>query len=185
MTARGKFTPNPVPLVVSITAGRTSPPTCLITWDVKELKITCSQVRDLAAAMMAAAARAEAEAAVVATLRRAHVGDQGVGVFVADMRAHYDPRILGTKDALTLVPGVSLFDGTPFVHANMSPYEPSRWSPEELRDTAAEWTQVAEAAERDSILTYALAEATDLTKQDIERLFGVMRDVRPDGSVNT
>lgn len=179
---RRRLTPNPDPTHIIIRAGRTSPPTCLVTWNTSEIVMPCAQVRELAGDMLAAAARAEAEAAAVQVFRTRLGAPAGVvGGYIADVRAAYAKRQLGVAGLLTLIPGVSLFDGTPFVHANVKPYEPLRFDPDGLRDTARAWLTTAESAERDAILAYALADVTDLTTEQIDRVFAAMRNVRPDG----
>lgn len=178
----GRLIENPDPGCIAIVAGRTSPPSCLVTWHATEIVMSCAQVRDLATAMFTAAARAEAEAATLAIFRTT-IGapDQVIGGFIADLRRRYVPRWLGIKGVLTLVPGVSLFDGSPFAHANVKPYEPLRIDPDTLRSMARQWLTSAEAAERDAILAYALADATDLTADQIAGVFTSMASVRPDG----
>jgi hypothetical protein len=173
--------PNPEVTHIDITAGRTSPPTCLITWNARELVLDCATVRRLAADMVAAAARAEAEAAVTAVLQESGVGDQVIGAWLISLRSKYANHGFGIKGTLTFIPSVSLFDGRPFAHANIAPYEPLRLDPDTLRQTAADWLQVAESAERDAILAYALREATDLTAEQINQVFITGRNVRPDG----
>jgi hypothetical protein len=173
---------NPEQGGITIRAGRTSPPSCLVTWHASEIVMPCSQVRELAGDMFTAAARATAEAATVAVFRTS-VGapDQVIAGFIADLRRRYVPRWLGVKDLLTFVPGVSLFDGRPFVHANVKPYEPLRLEPDVLRAMASDWLVAAESAERDAVLAYALTDATDLTTEQIARVFAAMRNVRPGG----
>jgi hypothetical protein len=176
----GRLTENPDTSHITITAGRSSPPSCQVIWQARELVLDCATVRQLAGDMLGAAARAKAEAATAHVLRTTlRAPDQVVGNFIADVRGRYVPRWLGIKGVLTLVPGVSLFDGRPFVHANVKPYEPLRLDPDVLRSMALDWLTAAESAERDAILRYALADATDLTAEQIAGVFDAMRNVRP------
>lgn len=173
---------NPDEARITITAGSDSPPSCLVTWNAREMVLPCPQVGELARDMVAAAARAEAEAAAVHVFRvRLGAPDGVVGGYIADLRAAYGQRELGVRGLLTLVPGVSLFDGSPFVHARVKPYEPLRLPPDVLRSMAMDWLVCAESAERDAILRYALADTTDLTAEQIADVFAAMRNVRPDG----
>lgn len=173
-------TPNPDPSVIRIVPGCTSPPTCLVNWIGREFVFDCGRVRELASAMQTAAARAEAEAAAVAFMRGQNAPDGLVGRFLAGVRAEYAEPVLGIKGTITLIPSVSMFDGRPFAHANVKPYEPLRMSPEQLRSTAADWYGAAESAERDAVLAYTLREATDLTANQIEHVFEVTRTIRTD-----
>lgn len=177
-------TENPDPAHIFIVAGRTSPPTCLVTWNAREIVMPCDQVRQVAGDMLAAAARAEAEAIAAAVLRETLGSPDTVAAgFLGDMRRRYTPRVLGIKDVLTLVPGVSILDGSPFVHANVAPYEPLRFPPAALRSMALAWLTAAESAERDAILGYVLADVANLTTAQLDQVFAAMRDVRPDNEV--
>lgn len=180
MTSR-KLQPNPDDGSIVIVSGQSSPPTCLITWHARKLIFDCATVREVAAGMVAAAARAEAEAAVAAVLLESGAEMEAIGAFLLALRTKYAGHGFGIKGTLTLVPSVSGFDGRPFVHANVKPYEPQRLDPDTLRGIASQWIEVAEAAERDAILRHALDEATDLSAEQIDAVFAAARNNRPDG----
>lgn len=170
--------PNPDEASIGIVSGRTSPPTCKVTWNALEFVLKCDEVRDFAGEMTAAAAQAEVQAAVTKVLRTAKAGDKVVAQFIGELRAAYPQHGFGQAGRLTFLPAVSVFDGRPFVHANIAPYEPLRIDPDTLRGIAMQWVETAEAAERDTLFDYALREATTLTDDDIEQVFAVARGIR-------
>ncbi|QBI53458.1 hypothetical protein [Streptomonospora litoralis] len=166
---------------ITIEATRASPPTCRVTYRHQELVLDCAAVRRLAEAMHAAAARAEAEAAAAGVFRELQLGEEIVSGMLLGLRSRYEKHGFGIKGTLTFVPGVSVFDAAPFVHLNLLGGRAVRIDPAVLRGMAAQWLACAEAAERDVILLYALAEATDLTPDQVEEVYRVMRNVRPTG----
>lgn len=172
--------PAPAEMTTIIEPVLTSPPSCRLIWGETQIVWPVATVRDLAAAMLTAAARAEAEAGLLALMKKVGLGNAELGVLMSELRATYETQVLGRRGEFTLVAGVSMYDRSPFVHVNAGPYEPIRFTPGNLRELSTSWTQVAEASEHDAVMTYALAEA-GLPPATREAVFTAARQVRPGG----
>jgi hypothetical protein len=159
---------------------------CIVSWNGRDMVLDCATTRKLAKAMFTAAAVAEVEAGLVAAMRelggfQGSGADETAATMLQLVREKRGARPYGDRRYVTFVPGVSLFDRRPFVHANCRPYEPQRYNPDELRGMANNWYEVANAAEHDAILRYVLAEVTDLSVEQTQRVFDLCRNLRPTG----
>ncbi|MFI1002011.1 hypothetical protein ACIP10_15455 [Streptomyces galbus] len=155
----------------------TGTPACLIEWGAIQARLTPDVVHTTARDLMAAAAAAESDVALLAFLRE----DVGVdnNQALAHMLAHVRERrpVPAGRTALRIEAVAGADTGRPYVHIARGSMK-GCLTPDEARGMGQIWTEAAAAAQIDARLRYALGEWNHLTPDDIERLFAIMRSVQ-------
>lgn len=142
---------------------------CLLTWGPVEALLTPATTLATARDLMAAAAHAEADIAVLGwcteTLR---TDEQTAGQILLDIRGR---RPAPLKPAALRIQAVAGYNTRqPYVHISRGSRK-APLSPDEARQMAVQWTQAATAAQIDVRLRYALGEWDHLSSEEIDRLF--------------
>ncbi|MFF6825031.1 hypothetical protein [Streptomyces longwoodensis] len=155
----------------------TRAPACLIEWGPIQARITPDVVHATARDLMAAAAAAETDIALLAFLRE-DVGVDNDGA-LAHMLGRVRVRRLApaAKTALRIEAVAGADTGRPYVHIARGSMK-GALSPDEARTMAQDWTHAAAAAQIDAGLRYALGEWDHLTPTDIESLFTILQSVQ-------
>ncbi|MEU5111689.1 hypothetical protein AB0G64_09335 [Streptomyces longwoodensis] len=155
----------------------TRAPACLIEWGPIQARLTPDVVHATARDLMAAAAAAETDIALLAFLRE----DVGVdnATALAHMLGHVRERrpVHAGKTALRIEAVAGADTGRPYVHIARGSMKGSL-TPDEARAMAQQWTHAAAAAQIDAGLRYALGEWDHLTPDDIENLFTILQSVQ-------
>lgn len=149
---------------------------CLMEWGPLQALLKPPVVLTTARDLMAAAAHAEADIALIKTLSTSIKADlTTIGLLVMDVRAHRPAppgkaalRIEAVAGAETVQPYVTIARGS----------MKGQMAPDVAREMALHWTETAVAAQIDVRLRYALGEWGHITPADIERLFYLMREVQ-------
>lgn len=156
---------------------RTRTPACLLDWgQAVQALLTPETVLTTAHDLMAAATAAETDVAFLQWCRDTlKVDTLTAGHMLIDIRAAR-PAATG-KPALRIQAVAGANTGLPLVHISRGSMK-AELNPDEARQMAIDWTQVATAADIDARLRYALGEWDRLTPTDIEDLFRTMRSVQ-------
>lgn len=132
-------------------------------------EVTLTTARDL----MAAAAAAEADIALIRTGREVlHLTDAMLGHLLQDVRARR-PRPQG-KTALRIEAVAGMKTGLPYVNIGRGSMK-RQMDPDTAREMASHWVQTAVAAQIDVRLRYALGEWDRLNVVEIEELFALIQ----------
>ncbi|MFG2515985.1 hypothetical protein [Streptomyces sp. NPDC048584] len=146
---------------------------CLLTWGPVEALLTPGKVLATARDLMAAAAHAEADIALLGwctdTLR---VDEQTAGRMILDIRGRRPAPPAPAALRIQAVAGHNT--RRPYVHIYRGSQR-GELSPDEARQMAQHWTEAAVAAQIDVRLRYALGEWDHLTAGDIEQLFALLQ----------
>lgn len=149
---------------------------CLMQWGPLQALLKPDVVLTTARDLMAAAAHAEADIALIKTFRKGFKTDpETVGHIVLDVRANR-PAPTG-KAALRIEAVAGVETVQPYVNIARGSMK-RQMDPDVAREMALHWTEVAVAAQIDVRLRYALGEWDQLTPTEIDRLFGMMRAVQ-------
>lgn len=149
---------------------------CLLEWGPVQALLTPPVVLNTARDLMAAAANAETDIALIRVFRSGLKLDMTtIGHMVRDVRAER-PAPAG-KSALRIEAVAGAKTGLPYVHIGRGSMK-GALSPDEAREMAQHWTEAAAAAQIDVRLRYALGEWDHLLPADIERLFTLLREVQ-------
>lgn len=159
---------------VASTLDDTGKAAVLMTWGriqaVLTPEVTLTTARDL----MAAAAAAEADIALIRTCREVlELNDTQLGMFMRDVRTRR-PHHPG-KAALRIEAVAGARTGMPLVHIGRGSMK-REMDPDTAREMATHWISAAVAAQNDVRLRYALGEWDKLNVVEIEELFALMRD---------
>lgn len=142
---------------------------CLLTWGPVSALIAPEIALNTARDLMAAAARAETDIAIIDVLQnRAKMDIQAIAAMLRDIRAAR-PMAPG-KVALRIEAVAGAGTGKPYVHVARGSMKGSM-SPDGARQLALHWTEVAVATQIDARLRYVLGEYPQLTHDDIENIF--------------
>jgi len=146
---------------------------CLLEWGTLKALLKPPVVLATARDLMAAAAHAETDIALIDTLRTSVKADMTtIGHLLMDVRAHR-PALPG-KAALRISAVAGAKTGQPYVHIARGSLK-RELDPATAREMALHWTEAAIAAQIDVRLRYALGEWDHLTTADIEPLFELLR----------
>ncbi|MDX3629030.1 hypothetical protein PV728_01635 [Streptomyces europaeiscabiei] len=149
---------------------------CLLNWGSMEVLLTPETVLNTSLDLMAAAAAAETDVAVIKVFRtKLQLDLNTIGRMVLDIRAARDHRTGKTALRISALAGART--GKPLVHIARGPKK-GELTPDEAREMAQHWTEAAIAAQIDVRLRYALGEWDHLTPADIERLFSILQKVQ-------
>jgi hypothetical protein len=154
----------------------TKAPACLMVWGPLQTLLPTAVAFTTARDLMAAAAHAEADIAVIESFRETLRLDlQTIGRMVQDIRRR---RAAPTgKTALRIEAVAGLHTGMPLVHVGRGSMK-GELTPDEAREIALHWTQTAAAAEIDARLRYALGEWDRFTPAEVEDLFRAVRSLQ-------
>lgn len=153
-------------------AGRAA---CLLTWGPIEALLPVERVLLTARELMAAAAAAETDIALIGAMRDTLGSDDAtLGVFLREVRGRRP--VPAGRPALRIAAVAGYRTGQPFVHIGRGSMA-AELTPDIARDVAGHWTEAAVAAQIDVRLRYALGEWDRLTPQEIEDLFAMIQTV--------
>lgn len=160
-------------IYVSSTLDDTGKAAVLMTWGriqaVLTPEVTLTTARDL----MAAAAAAEADIALIRTCREVlELTDNMLGHLLQDVRSRR-PRPEG-KTALRIEAVAGMKTGLPYVNIGRGSMK-RQMDPDTAREMASHWIEAAVAAQIDVRLRYALGEWDKLNVVEIEELFTLIR----------
>jgi hypothetical protein len=146
----------------------------LMKWGVLEAVLTPEVTLTTARDLMAAAAAAEADIALIHTGREVlQLTDPMLARLMADVRSRR-PKPVG-KTALRIESVAGMKTGQPYVNIGRGSMK-RQMDPDTAREMANHWTQAAIASQIDVRLRYALGEWDKLNVVEIEELFTLMRD---------
>ncbi|MFM9563268.1 MULTISPECIES: hypothetical protein [Streptomyces] len=150
---------------------------CLLDWGpTAQALLAPETVLNTSLDLMAAAAAAEADVAVIKVFRtKLQLDMNTIGRMVLDIRADRAHR--SGKAALRISAVAGAKTGKPYVHIARGAMK-GELTPDEARQMAQHWTEAAVAAQIDVRLRYALGEWNHLTPADIERLFALLQAVQ-------
>jgi hypothetical protein len=132
-------------------------------------EVTLTTARDL----MAAAASAEADIALIRTCREVlQLTDPMLGRLLQDVRSRR-PKPQG-KTALRIEAVAGMKTGQPYVNIGRGSMK-RQMDPDTAREMASHWTQTVVAAQIDVRLRYALGEWDKLNVVEIEELFALIQ----------
>lgn len=147
---------------------------CLIQWGPITALLDTGTVLTTARDLMAAAANAECDAALLTRLRRDGARDEVIGALLA--AARQGRATPPGRPALRIHAVAGAKTGRPMVHIARGSMT-GELSPTEARAMATTWIETATAAAIDVRLRYALGEWDHLTPDQIERLFQLIQAV--------
>ncbi|QQM44990.1 hypothetical protein [Streptomyces liliifuscus] len=149
---------------------------CLLQWGQITQLLTPETVLTTARDLMAAAAAAETDIALVDSFRATLKADMDtIGLMVMDIRKRR-PSPKG-KPALRIAAVAGHRTHKPYVHIARGSMK-HELDPDEAREMALHWTEAAIAAQIDVRLRYALGEWDHLDAAAIERLFTLLQGVQ-------
>lgn len=168
-------TENDFTVYVSSTLDDNGKAAVLMTWGriqaVLTPEVTLTTARDL----MAAAASAEADIALIRACREVlQLTDSMLGRLLQDVRSRR-PQPKG-KTALRIEAVAGMKTGLPYVNIGRGSMK-RQMDPDTAREMASHWVQAAVAAQIDVRLRYALGEWDKLNVVEIEELFTLMREI--------
>jgi hypothetical protein len=146
---------------------------CLLRWGPITALLAPEEVLTTARDLMAAAAAAETDIALIHAFRQELGLDLNtIGHMVLNVRRHR-PTPTG-KPALRITAVAGAKTGRPYVHIARGSQK-GELTPDEAREMAVHWTEAATAAQIDVRLRYALGEWGHLTPDQIEDLFALLQ----------
>ncbi|MBK3575118.1 hypothetical protein JHN63_15115 [Streptomyces sp. MBT65] len=144
---------------------------CLLRWGPIEALITPENTLATARDLMAAAAHADTDIALLAWCRKQLKADPNTaGHMVLDIRALRTAPTGPGHSALRIESVAGAKTGKPYVNIARGSMK-AQLDPDEAREMAGHWIQVAVAAQIDVRLRYALGDQPGLTADDIEQIF--------------
>jgi len=148
----------------------------LLEWGALQALLTPAIVLTTGRDLMAAAAAAETDIALIETLRKdLRLDDHAIGGMLSAIRARR-PAPQG-KPALRIAAVAGSKTGKPYVTIARGSMK-GQLSPDEARDMAMHWVQTAVAAQIDVRLRYALGEWDRLSMVEIEDLFKLIQEAQ-------
>lgn len=149
---------------------------CLMEWGPLQTLLKPDVVLTTARDLMAAAAHAEADIALIKVFRGNVKADMDtVGFLLRDIRAQRPSHPGKAALRIEAVAGVKTVQ--PYVNIGRGSMK-RQMDPDNAREMALHWTEAAIAAQIDVRLRYALGEWDHLTPAHIEQLFDTMRAVQ-------
>lgn len=150
---------------------------CLLEWGPVQALLAPAVVLATARDLAAAAAAAELDVAMVQALREdLGADDQTLGLLVTMVRSRRP--LPTTRVALRIEAIAGARTGQPLVHIGRGSMK-GELSPDEAREMANVWTQVAVAAHVDVRLRHALRQWDRLAASEVEDLFALMQQEGP------
>lgn len=147
---------------------------CFLEWGTVQSLLQPDVVLNTARDLMAAAAGAEADVALVRSLREdIHAEDDVVGGMLAAVRRRRASP--PAKAALRIGAVAGAKTGRPYVHIERGSMK-GELDPDDAREMALHWTQAAVAAEIDNRLRYVLGDL--LTPGDVEEIFAKLQSLQ-------
>ncbi|MFJ9243786.1 hypothetical protein [Streptomyces sp. NPDC101776] len=144
---------------------------CLLRWGPIEALMTPEDTLATAQDLTAAAAHAETDIALLAWCRDKLKADATTaGHMVLDIRTMRTPPSGPGRSALRIEAVAGTKTGKPYVNIARGSMK-GQLTPDEAREMAGHWTQVAVAAQIDVRLRYALGEHPGITPDDVEQIF--------------
>jgi hypothetical protein len=166
-------TPDDDTVYVSSTLDDSGKAAVLMKWGRVQTVLTPEAVLATARDLMAAAANAEADIALIKTCREVLRLDDGqLGLFLRDVRTRR-PLARG-KTALRIEAVAGAKTGMPYVHIGRGSMK-AALDPDTARTMAMHWVETAVAAHIDVRLRYALGEWDPLNAGEIEELFTLIQ----------
>ncbi|MFJ9381870.1 hypothetical protein [Streptomyces sp. NPDC101455] len=151
---------------------------CLLRWGPVEALVSPEDALATARDLTAAAAHAETDIAFLTWCRESLKTDLNTaGHMVLDIRALRTPPSGPGRSALRIESVAGAKTGQPYVHVARGSMQ-GELSPDEAREMAGHWIQVAVATQIDVRLRYVLGEHPGLTQDEIEQIFGRLRAVQ-------
>lgn len=148
---------------------------CLLQWGPVQALLTPEVTLDTARDLMAAAAHAETDIAILAWCRETLKTDlDTAGHMLLDIRANRP--VAPGKAALRIEAVAGFKTGQPIVRVGRGSMK-GDLSPDEARQMARHWTEAALAAQIDVRLRYVLGEQPRLTPDEIERIFANLQEL--------
>lgn len=149
---------------------------CLFRWDTVEALLQPDVVVNTARDLMAAAAGAEADVALIRSLREdIQAEDDIVGAMLTAVRRRRG--VPAARVALRIAAVAGAKTGKPYVHIGRGSMR-GELSPDEAREMAQHWTMAAVAAEIDNRLRYVLGELEQLAPGDVEEIFAKLQSLQ-------
>jgi hypothetical protein len=149
---------------------------CLLVWGPVQALLEPEVVLNTARDLMAAAAHAETDIALIRVFRSGLKLDMTtIGHMVRDIRAER-PAPTG-KTALRIEAVAGAKTGLPLVHVARGSMK-GELSPDEARQMAGHWTEAAIASQIDVRLRYVLGDFHQLTPDDLEEVFTKLQKVQ-------
>lgn len=147
---------------------------CLMEWGTVQALLSPSEVLATARDLMAAAIQAETDIALVQAFREDVGADNRMlGEVLTMVRGHRAPP--SGKVALRIEAVAGAKTGKPYVHIGRGSMK-GELTPDEAREMATVWTQVAVAAQIDVRLRRALAKWDRLNPEEVELLFTYIQE---------
>jgi hypothetical protein len=166
-------TENDYTVYVSSTLDDAGKAAVLMQWGTLQTVLTPEVTLTTARDLMAAAAAAEADIALIRTGREVlQLTDSMLGRLLGDVRSRR-PQPKG-KAALRIEAVAGMKTGLPYVNIGRGSMK-RQMDPDTAREMAGHWVQAAVAAQIDVRLRYALGEWDKLNVVEIEELFTLMR----------
>ncbi|MBK3630521.1 hypothetical protein JHN59_38145 [Streptomyces sp. MBT49] len=147
---------------------------CVLGWGTTEALITPEATLATARDLTAAAAAAEADVALIRSLREdIHADDTVIAGMLHAVRTR---RALptGPRAALRIHSVAGAKTGLPYVHITRGSHK-AELDPDTAREMAGHWTEAAVAARNDVALRRVLGDHPALTLGDIDRIFGQLQ----------
>ncbi|AVV46444.1 hypothetical protein PYK79_56400 [Streptomyces sp. ID05-04B] len=151
---------------------------CLLTWgSAGTALLTPEAALATARDLTAAAAAAEADVALIRSLREdVHADDAVVRGLLEAVRARR-PVPTAARPALRIHAVAGAKTGKPLVHIGRGSLK-AELDPDEARQMAGHWTEAAVAAQIDARLRYVLGEHPSLTAGDVNAIFEQLQGVQ-------
>jgi hypothetical protein len=150
---------------------------CLMQWGAVQALLTPDAVLTTARDLMAAAAAAETDIALIDAFRRdVRVPDAVIGQLLGNVRRRR-PHPPG-KTALRIEAVAGAKTGRPYVTIGRAAMK-GQLTPDEARTMAVQWIETAVAAQIDVRTRYALGEWDKLTATEIEDFFSIVQRLAP------
>lgn len=161
------------PVYIRSTLDEDGKAACLMQWGPIEKLLAPKVVLTTARDLMAAAAAAETDIALIQSFREDIGADDQVLAAALDAVRRRRPHAPG-KAALQIAAVAGAMTGRPYVHIRRGSLA-GQLDPDEARAMAQRWIETATAAAIDVRLRYALGEWDHLLPTDIERLFTIIQ----------
>ncbi|MET9158257.1 hypothetical protein ABZX56_11055 [Streptomyces parvulus] len=148
---------------------------CLLEWGPVRAALTPAVTLATARDLAAAAAAAEVDVALIEAFREVFKADDYTLALVLGEVRGRRPAPAG-ESALRIGAVAGAHTGMPYVHIARGSMK-GELIPDEAREMALHWTEVAVAAQIDVRLRYALGEWGRLSAAEIDRLFTIVQEV--------
>lgn len=157
----------------------TGAPVCIVSWDEKAKAISTDDAFATARDLMAAAAYAETDKALVEELTDPRGGGldlRGAGALLARVRERRVPAPGRGRPALRIEAIYGANTGAALVHVGLGSHK-GELDPAEARQMAQHWTETAVAALLDARSRYVLRTEFDFDQAQTERFFDQLQAI--------